>query len=114
MAYSDFSLAKVKNDFGLTLDESRNLFVDTKPVLPSATLKTLLTDYIPLATSISTEKARSEFLIAPILAEVRRLLNNQISLFSGNEFNVDAQRGYKGFVIILLAVLKSNYIFLLP
>ena len=97
MAYSDFSLAKVKNDFGLTLDESRNLFVDTKPVLPSVTLKTLLSDYIPLATSISTEKARSEFLIAPILAEVRRLLNHQISLFSGNEFNVDAQRGLQGF-----------------
>ncbi|MDB9447386.1 hypothetical protein [Anabaena sp. CS-542/02] len=97
MAYSDFNLAKVKNDFGLTLEESRNLFVDTKPVLPSATLTTLLSDYVPLATSISTEKARSEFLIAPILAEVRRLLNYQISLFSGNEFNVDSQRGLQGF-----------------
>ncbi len=97
MAYSDFSLAKVKNDFGLTLDETHNLFAETKPVLPSATLKTLLTDYIPLATSISTEKARSEFLIAPILAEVRRLLNNQVSLFSGNEFSVDIQRGLQGF-----------------
>lgn len=97
MAYSDFNLAKVKNDFGLTLEESRNLFVDTKPVLPSATLTTLLGDYVPLATSISTEKARSEFLIAPILAEVRRLLNYQISLFSGNEFNVDSQRGLQGF-----------------
>jgi hypothetical protein len=97
MAYSDFNLAKVKNDFGLTLEESRNLFVDTKPVLPSATLTTLLGDYVPLATSISTEKARSEFLIAPILAEVRRLLNYQISLFLGNEFNVDSQRGLQGF-----------------
>ena len=97
MAYSDFNLAKVKNDFGLTLEESRNLFVDTKPVLPSATLTTLLSDYVPLATSISTEKARSEFLIAPILAEVRRLLNYQISLFSGNELNVDSQRGLQGF-----------------
>jgi hypothetical protein len=26
MAYRDFSLARVKKDFGLTLDESRNLF----------------------------------------------------------------------------------------
>ncbi|RUR78744.1 hypothetical protein PCC6912_35090 [Chlorogloeopsis fritschii PCC 6912] len=97
MVYSDFSLAKVKNDFGLTLDESRSLFADTKPVSPSDTLKILLKDYIPLATSISTEKARSEFLIAPILAEVRRLLNNQVSLFSGNEFNVDSTKGLQGF-----------------
>ncbi|NJM62564.1 MAG: hypothetical protein HC849_23975 [Oscillatoriales cyanobacterium RU_3_3] len=97
MAYSDFSLAKVKNDFGLTLDETRNLFAETEGVLPSERLKDLLIDYIPLATSISTEKARSEFLIAPILAEVRRLLNNQISLFSGNEFNVEPARGLQGF-----------------
>lgn len=97
MAYSDFSLAKVKNNFGLTLDETRNLFAETQPVLPSEMLKNLLIDYIPLATAISTEKARSEFLIAPILAEVRRLLNNRISLFSGNEFNVEPARGLSGF-----------------
>ena len=97
MAYSDFSLARVKNDFGLTLDEKRSLFADTQPVLPSETLTNLLIDYVPLAIAISTEKARSEFLIAPILAEVRRLLNNQVSLFSGNEFNVDSQRGLQGF-----------------
>ncbi|MBW4423791.1 MAG: hypothetical protein KME50_04810 [Nostoc desertorum CM1-VF14] len=97
MAYSDFSLAKVKKSFDLTLDETRNLFADTKPVTPSETLRTILIDYIPLATAISTEKARSEFLIAPILADVRRLLNNKISLFSGNEFNVDATQGLQGF-----------------
>jgi hypothetical protein len=97
MAYSDFSLAKVKKSFDLTLDETRNLFTDIKPVTPSKTLRTVLIDYIPLATSIATEKARSEFLIAPLLAEVRRLLNNKISLFSGNEFNVDATKGLQGF-----------------
>ena len=97
MAYSDFSLARVKKDFGLTLDESRNLFAYTKPVSPSEILTTILIDYVPLATFISTEKARSEFLIAPILAEVRRLLNKQVSLFSGKDFTVDPERGLQGF-----------------
>ncbi|KAF3888963.1 MULTISPECIES: hypothetical protein [Nostocales] len=97
MAYSDFNLAKVKESFDLTFDETGNLFADIKPVPPSEMLRTLLSDYIPLATSIATEKARSEFLIAPILAEVRKLLKNQISLFSGNEFNVDASKGLQGF-----------------
>ena len=97
MAYSDFSLVRARNNFGLTLDESRNLFANTEPVSPSETLRTLFSDYVPLATSISTEKARSEFIIAPLLAEVRRLLNNQVSLFSGNEFNVDSKRGLQGF-----------------
>ena len=97
MAYSDFSLSRVKKDFGLTLDESRNLFAYTKPVSPSEILTTILIDYVPLATFISTEKARSEFLIAPILAEARRLLNKRVSLFSGKDFTVDPERGLQGF-----------------
>ncbi|MBO3459201.1 hypothetical protein G7B40_027650 [Aetokthonos hydrillicola Thurmond2011] len=108
MAYSDFSLAKAKNDFALTLEESRNLFSDVKPVLPSETLKTLLRDYIPLATAISTEKARSEFLIAPILAELRRLLHNKISLFSGNEFNVEPTRGLQGYCDYIISGSKEQ------
>ena len=54
MAYSDFSLARVKKEFGLTLDESRNLLAYTKPVAPSELLTTILSDYVPLATFIST------------------------------------------------------------
>jgi hypothetical protein len=97
MPYSDFSLAKVKKDFGLTLDESHNLFAYTKPVSPSEILTTILIDYVPLATFICTEKARYEFLIAPILAEVRRLLNKRVSLFCGKDFTVDPERGLQGF-----------------
>ena len=88
MAYSDFDLAKVRDAFSLTLEEGHDLFAAVTPIAPSETLKTILTDYIPLATAIATEKARSEFLIASILAEVRRQYNNQISLFSGSEFSV--------------------------
>lgn len=84
MAYSDFTLSQAQSSFNLTLDETVNLFNDVSPVSPSEILKTILADYIPLATSIGTEKARSEFIIAPILADCKELLNNKISLFSGN------------------------------
>ncbi|MGD1867452.1 MAG: hypothetical protein ACFB0D_23120 [Phormidesmis sp.] len=97
MAYSDFSLAKVRDSFDLTLDESKDLFADVRSVEPSEILKSILTDYIPLATAIATEKARSEFLIAPLLADVRRQSQNQISLFSGNEFPVEPKLGLHGF-----------------
>lgn len=97
MAYSDFTLSKAQKSFNLTLDETGDLFADVSPVEPSQGLKIILSDYIPLATSIGTEKARSEFLIAPILADVRKILNNKISLFSGNEFNVDATKGLQGY-----------------
>ncbi len=53
------------------------------PVSPS--LRSILDEYVPLATSIHTEKARSEFIVAPILLEVRRLMDRRISLFSGLE-----------------------------
>ena len=103
MTYSDFSLSKVQKSFNLTIDETGDLFADVSPVLPSEMLKIILSDYIPLATSIGTQKARSEFLIAPILANVRKLLNNKISLFSGNEFNVDSTKGLQGFCDYILS-----------
>jgi len=49
-----------------------------------------------LALAISTEKARSELIIAPVLVELRKLLNYKISLFSGIELDVDSQRGLNG------------------
>jgi len=51
---------------------------------------------VPLALEVSTEKARSEFIIAPMLAEVRRQLGGQISLFSGIDFTVDSEAGLRG------------------
>lgn len=79
MAYSDFTLAKAKNTFSLTLNETRNLFRDVAAVQPSDLLTRLLDENLPLATAINSEKARSEFLIAPILSEVRRQLDYRIS-----------------------------------
>ena len=88
MAYSEFTtLSKVQTTFNLVIEEDRNLFSDVASVIPSDYLQQTLKEYLPLATAINTEKARSEFLIAPILAELRRQANYKISLFSGTEFN---------------------------
>lgn len=86
MAYIDFTLAKVKQAFGLTLEEPLSLFAEVSAVAPSTLLTQTLAENTFLATAIGTEKARSELLIAPILVEVRRHLQNQASLFSGTEF----------------------------
>jgi hypothetical protein len=56
-----------------------------------------------VALAFSTEKARSEFLIAPILMEARRLRHGAVSLFSGAELNVDASRGLNGFCDFVLS-----------
>ncbi|MGD1897119.1 MAG: hypothetical protein ACFB16_09230 [Phormidesmis sp.] len=114
MAYSDFTLAKARDSFDLTLDESKDLFGAIAPIPPSETLSLILADYVPLATAIATEKARSEFLIAPLLAEIRRQLNNQISLFSGNEFPVDSSLGLYGFCDYIVSASPEQLLITAP
>ncbi len=48
------------------------------------------------AVAVGTEKARSEVIINPILLEVRRILNREISVFSGEQFDVDIDAGLNG------------------
>lgn len=104
MAYSDFKLSEVIKQFDLTLNENTNLFNATPEIQPSEYLAQFLQENIALAVDINTEKARSEFIIAPILLEVRRQLNYQISLFSGTEFNVDPSQGLNGVCDFLISL----------
>jgi hypothetical protein len=115
MSYSDFTtLDKVQTAFNLTLEENHNLFGTLEGITPSDYLQQTLTEYLPLATAINTEKSRSEFLIAPILAELRRLANYQISLFSGTEFNVDKEKGLAGYCDYLISFSKEQYFIRAP
>lgn len=109
MAYSDFTLTKVRDAFKLVIDEKRNLFPNVSKAEPSEILKTLLEEYIQLATAINTEKARSELLISQILTEVRRQLKYKISLFSGTDFNVDPSLGLNGFCDYLLCASEEQF-----
>ncbi len=98
MAYSKFTIRSVKERLGVQIVEDAALFTPAQiaPVTPSDHLKTTLTDYAPLALAINTEKSRSEWIIAPVLAEVRKLHQNQIGLFSGTTFVVDKAQGLDG------------------
>jgi hypothetical protein len=103
MAYSDFTLAKVKQELGIEVIEGLSLFDRVSPVPVSAFLRESLSRYSRLATLVNTEKARSEFLIAPVLAEVVEQSSRQASLFSGSSFNVDAEKGLQGFCDFILS-----------
>ncbi|MBE9220775.1 hypothetical protein [Dolichospermum flos-aquae] len=108
MAYSDFKLSEIIQKFELTLNEVSGLFADVPEEEPSNLLTTILKENVDLAVSINTEKARSEMIISPILLEVRRNLNNEISLFSGVDFNVDNQQGLNGFCDFLISLSKEQ------
>lgn len=108
MAYNQFSLSKVKKDFDLAVDETRNLFADVGAIAPSGFLQQVLEEYIPLATVINTEKARSELIIAPVMMEVRRQTGNRVSLFSGSAFDVDQERGLSGYCDFILSASREQ------
>jgi hypothetical protein len=97
MAYNNFTLTEIRRQFGLTLYERDNLFGHVAPISVSPWLQEALREFAPLALAMSTEKARSEMIIAPILLEARRQSADTVSLFSGMEFTVDAERGLSGF-----------------
>jgi hypothetical protein len=103
MSYSDFTLLDLKRRFHLTIDESNDLFAEVAEVDLPPQLADTLARYLPLALNLNTEKARSEFLIAPLLAEFKLLHRDRVSLFSGIEFNVDEEAGLKGRCDYILA-----------
>ncbi len=96
MSYSEFTLEELKSQFNLTIQEQMELFQAIKPVNPSPLLRDILEENLPLALGVDTEKARSELIVAPILVELRKSFQRQISIFSGSDFTVDKSRGLNG------------------
>ena len=103
MAYSDFTLAELKTNFQLTIDEATDLFSDTPEADLPGVLVNMLARYLPLAVNVNTEKARSELVIAPVLIEFKLLHHDRVSLFSGIEFTVDEAAGLTGRCDYILA-----------
>lgn len=97
MAYSDFTYLEVKRRFDLNVSDDEDLFMGVADVEPSDWLRETLAKTLPLAIAVATEKARSEWLIAPILVEMRQRSTSPLSLFSGTEFNADPSEGLTGF-----------------
>ncbi|GAX43329.1 hypothetical protein NIES4075_43420 [Tolypothrix sp. NIES-4075] len=103
MPYSDFTLRKVKQTFGITTVEGERFLPEIKPIAASATLTAFLEESLPLAIATGSEKARSELIICPVLLEVRKILQRKISLFSGADFTVDPALALTGVCNFLLS-----------
>jgi hypothetical protein len=114
IAYSDFTLQEVAQRFQLVLEEQHNLFGAVPEVIPGDFLCAFLAENVPLALALSTEKARSELMIAPVLVEVRKLAHRQISLFSGADFSVDATQGLTGVCDFLISQSREQLFICAP
>lgn len=103
MAFRDFSYTEAMAAFGLTAEQPVDLFADVPPVAASPELRSRLAIGDRLARIISTEKARSEGMIAPILMEFWWRHNARFGLYSGNQFDADPDDGLTGYCDFLLS-----------
>jgi len=93
-SYSYFNSIEDIKELGLQVF-TNDLFPDIQISEPSSLLLQILKAY--KGTPIESEKAKSEFLIAPILNEVRLSNPKKMTFFSGYQFNVDKKRGLTGY-----------------
>jgi hypothetical protein len=104
MAYNDFTLEALKEQFGLRTDEEGDHFAAADPATLSERLSSHLQRYVPLALAIGTEKARSELIITPVMLEVIEQSPQRVAFFSGIEFSPDPERGLRGTCDYLLSL----------
>jgi len=100
MTYSDFTLETVEKRFGVRTLQAA-LFPSLVPVAVPAWLADLLARGRQLA--LVSEKARSEFLVAPLLLASRELSNNTLAIYSGQRLDVQPDQGLVGECGFLLA-----------
>jgi len=80
MAYRDFKLTEVVKQFELSLVNAR-LFENLVTINPSNWLNETLGISLDFALKSGSEKARSEFIVAPILLEMERINNQNFAIY---------------------------------
>jgi hypothetical protein len=101
MAFTDFTLESAEADLGVTARPGV-LFPGLQPVPVPSWLRELLARGMQLA--LVSEKARSEFIVAPILLAFRELSGERIAILSGQRLDVDPERGLQGECDFILAL----------
>jgi hypothetical protein len=113
MSFQNFTFPQVERDLGLTVTDA-DLFSAVPPAAVRPEFQAQLVDGANLAVAVNTEKARSEFVIAPVLLELRRTHAGKFGLFSGVELAADPDRGLNGFCDFVITKSARQYILSAP
>lgn len=106
MAYNKFTLQDLKEKLNLEITNFSWLPDSIPEVLPDALLLQLLNE--AKTEALSSEKARSEFIISPVLKAFRRLNHNRFSFYSGYQFNVDNKLHLNGYCDFILSLVPNS------
>ncbi len=111
MSYTDFDILKVEKELNLEV-EIKKIDWQFEPIAPSEWLMNSLERGEKIA--FVSEKARSEFIVAPILLAAKEIANNEIQIFSGQTLNVDVNLGLTGECDFILSKTKPTPILKSP
>jgi len=106
MSYSKFTLTTVEKNFQLQ-ETMQNLFPTVKQLEISEWLHQTLEKGSYLA--LKSEKARSEMIIAPILLEMIDKNDRAISIFSGDNLDIDPENGLNGECDFIISKVQQAY-----
>jgi hypothetical protein len=106
MNYNKFSFDRIKRRFNLN-EVQKDLFEGVTPIEPSEWLKETME--ITADLPIKTEKARTEFILMPILLELRKRTERMFTIYSGEYFNVEPREGLAGPTDIILSMGAESY-----
>ena len=101
MPYTDFTLDSVEAELGVS-QRPGPAFATPPDAAPPPWLSSQLARGMELA--LVSEKARSEFIVAPILLAVRELSGGRVSILSGQRLDVDPLRQLTGECDFLLSL----------
>jgi len=104
MAYNQFKkLEQLHKKLGV-LDQLDNWLLDNYEKVDFEVTDRLRHDLQEASQeALTTEKAKSEYIIVPVLKELKRHNPTSFSTFSGFEFNVDAEKGLRGYCNFILS-----------
>jgi hypothetical protein len=113
VSFRDFTYPEVLTRLGLTV-QFEELGLGNQPVPIRPYLAELLADGLKLSVGLNNEKAKSEFLIAPMLFELFRMNPRKFGLFSGTELSVDPEKGLNGVCDFMLTRGPQNFLIETP
>ena len=111
---TSYSKFKMEDLFNLNIKVERNIVFNgnISSIEPSDYLKTAIKK--GRSKNLGSEKAKSEFLIAPILAEIEEANMDSLSFYSGYQFNVDKAQGLNGFCDFIFSLEPRAMVIMAP